>query len=55
MGDELRGDNLVHLNVNFSSETETAGDRLQSYQKNRKISQKAKSVKFAGKLYAVRV
>ena len=22
MGDELRGDNLVHLNVNFSTETE---------------------------------
>ena len=47
MGDELRGDNLVHLNVNFSSETEMNKTLDFLYQKSKE------GVSFTGLLEAV--
>ena len=47
MGDELRGDNLVHLNVNFSSETEMNRTLDFLYQKSKE------GVSFTGLLEAV--
>ena len=47
MGDELRGDNLVHLNVNFSTETEMNRTLDFLYQKSKE------GVSFTGLLEAV--